>query len=199
MKYFILLVLINFQIFSPLHSMKPLCKEYFKTSYTVHSIEDPNLNIKNYKNDTVDAISEIEITKKIYLDLIKDLSFRNTLWEQSSNFVKIDNKNSIANLWATGIRDKNGTLLYLISNDNIKLQLKDLFSNNPSWIIEDNQNVIESFKIENFKKVAKDSYTCKIVYNSKHADGYCQNLKQTIHIENINKTFKICGFSDITI
>lgn len=190
---FILFVIIAFQIFFP--SNKVLSRENTKNFFNyIHESVNYDLEIENEK----DLIFEIEDMKRNYLNIIQNLSFRNTLWEQSSNFVKIKDKFNLVNLWATGIRDKNGALLYLISNDNIKLQLKNLFKDNPSWVIENNQNVIESFEIGKFKKLSKNSYSCVIKYASKHIDGYSQTLKQTVHIESQNKEFKISGFSNIT-
>lgn len=195
MKNFILFIVVALQIFFPSSTVFTLDKENTKTFHSYkNSSSEHNLEIENEK----DIIFELEDVKKTYLNIVQNLSFRNTLWEQSSNFVKIIDKCNLVNLWATGIRDKNGTLLYLISNDNIKLQLRNLFKDNPSWVIENNQNVIESFEIGKFKKLSKNCYSCVIKYNSKHIDGYSQTLKQTVHIENSNKEFKICGFSDIT-
>lgn len=39
-------------------------------------------------------------------------------------FCKILNRDEAATLWANGIKEKNGTLLFVISNDNVKTSLK---------------------------------------------------------------------------
>lgn len=194
MKYFMLFMVLTFQIFLYPNTLSTLSKENTKA---LHLYKDDSSSLYREMQIEQDVLLELENTKNTYLNIIQSLSFRNTLWEQSSNLVKITDKQNICNLWATGIRDKNGTLLYLISNDNIKLQLKNLFKDNPSWFIENEQNIIESFEIGKLKKVNKNLYSCTITYKSKHMDGYSSTLKQTIHIENKNREFKISSFSDI--
>ena len=51
-------------------------------------ISDKKHNIENGELSD-DPLVTLENIKKIYLKIIENLSFRNTLWEQSSNFVKI--------------------------------------------------------------------------------------------------------------
>ena len=49
---------------------------------------------------------------------------------------------------------------FVISNDNVKNQLKNLFKDNPAWFIEQNQNIIQSFTISKPKKISKTSILC---------------------------------------
>ncbi|BAK80664.1 hypothetical protein [Candidatus Arthromitus sp. SFB-rat-Yit] len=178
-------------------------KKKIKNSCEVSIIEEPPQVMDQPQNveeseSSDDPLITLENIKKIYLKIIENLSFRNTLWEQSSNFVKILNKDEVATLWANGIKEKNGTLLFIISNDNLKNQLKNLFKDNPSWFIEQNQNIIQSFTISKPKKISKTLYNYEITYKSLHTDGYTQLLKQTLSIENTGECFKISEFSDIT-
>lgn len=178
-------------------------KKKIKNSCEVSIVDDDRPNVEetievNEESANDDPLVAIENMKKVYLKIIENLSFRNTLWEQSSNFVKIMNKEECANLWATAIKEKNGALLYSISNDNVKTQLKNIFKDNPSWFIEQDKNIIESFTISKPKKSSKTVYTYQITYKSIHKDGYTQLLKQTISTENTGDSFKVCEFSDIT-
>lgn len=153
---------------------------------------------KEFSSDNpISELETLENFKRIYLKIIENLSFRNTLWEQSSNFIKFDNKDEVATLWASGIRDKNGTLLYLVSNENIKSQLKNIFRDNPSWIIDQNNHVIESFKLSKGKKLSKNLYEYEITYKAMHRDGYQENLKQTLCVMNDKNDFKVSEFSNI--
>ena len=178
-------------------------KKKIKNSCEVSVVDESQLisdQMHNIENGELsdDPLVTLENIKKIYLKIIENLSFRNTLWEQSSNFVKILNRDEAATLWANGIKEKNGTLLFVISNDNVKNQLKNLFKDNPAWFIEQNQNIIQSFTISKPKKISKTLYTYEITYKSLHTDGYSQLLKQNLSIENTGECFKISEFSDIT-
>lgn len=178
-------------------------KKKIKNSCEVSVIEESKPNVEqtieiNEEGNEDDTLSAIENMKKVYLKIIESLSCRNTLWEQSSNFVKIINKNECANLWATAIKEKNGALLYSISNDNLKSQLKNIFKDNPSWFVEQDKNIIESFTLSKSKKSSNNTYIYQITYKSIHKDGYVQLLKQTISIENTGDSFRVCEFSDIT-
>lgn len=190
MKKFISLILI-----SSISFINPIGKIHGKqinNNINAHALEEcQNPNIENQ--------SEIELGdfKKIYLKIIENLSFRNTLWEQSSNLIKISNKDEIANLWGNGIMNKNGTILFLISNDNIKSQLKNLFKDNTSWFLENDKYVIESFKVSKSKKLSKNIFSYEITYKSINVDGYPQTSKQKISVENSNGISKICEFSNI--
>ena len=152
----------------------------------------------NQENNEDNELSNLENFKKFYLKIIENLSFRNTLWEQASNFMKISDKNEGAFLWASGIKEKNGTLLYAISNNNIKLQLKNLFKDNSSWLIENNQNIIESFEISKPKKISKNTFSYEITYKSMNIKGFQELLIQTISIEQNKKDYKVSEFSNIT-
>ena len=200
MKKFMLSILIPLYIISVSSEAHSLNKGKVKNSCEVCIVDDSNKNEESSNecnNNENDQLINIENFKKVYLKIIESLSFRNTLWEQSSNFIKISNKDEVAYLWANGIRDKNGTLLYLISNDNIKTQLKNLFKDNTSWVIEHDKNIIESFEISKPKKISKNIYSYEIIYKSMHVDGYSQILKQVLSVENDGNSFKICEFSNI--
>lgn len=161
--------------------------------------EENNENTHNEFN-TENPISELETLenfKRIYLQIIESLSFRNTIWEQSSDFIRFNSKDEVATLWGNGIRDKNGTLLYLVSNENIKSQLKNIFRDNPSWVINQNNHVIESFKLSKGKKLSKNLYEYEITYKAIHNDGHPENLKQTIRVMNDENGFKVSEFSNI--
>ncbi len=177
-------------------------KKKIKNSCEVSVLEEikPSIECSEISEgqESDDPLLAMENIKKVYLKIIENLSFRNTLWEQSSNFIKVMSKDECANLWATAIKEKNGALLYSISNDNVKNQLKNLFKDNPSWFIEQEKNVIESFNISKPKKSSKNMYTYTITYKSLHKDGFVQVLKQTISVENTGDSFKISEFSDIT-
>lgn len=196
-----IIVMYTFCNINPVYSLTN--KKKIKNSCEVSIIEEPSQVMDQPQNieeaeSSDDPLIALENIKKIYLKIIENLSFRNTLWEQSSNFVKILNKDEVATLWANGIKEKNGTLLFIISNDNLKNQLKNLFKDNPSWFIEQNQNIIQSFTISKPKKISKTLYNYEITYKSLHTDGYTQLLKQTLSIENTGECFKISEFSDIT-
>lgn len=196
-----MIVMYTFCNINPVYSLTN--KKKIKNSCEVSIIEEPSQVMDQPQNieeaeSSDDPLIALENIKKIYLKIIENLSFRNTLWEQSSNFVKILNKDEVATLWANGIKEKNGTLLFIISNDNLKNQLKNLFKDNPSWFIEQNQNIIQSFTISKPKKISKTLYNYEITYKSLHTDGYTQLLKQTLSIENTGECFKISEFSDIT-
>ncbi|HJC99796.1 hypothetical protein [Candidatus Arthromitus sp. SFB-turkey] len=200
MKKFMLSILIPLYIISVSSEAHSLNKGKVKNSCEVCIVDDSNTNEESSNecnNNENDQLINLENFKKVYLKIIENLSFRNTLWEQSSNFIKISNKDEVAYLWANGIRDKNGTLLYLISNDNIKTQLKNLFKDNTSWVIEHDKNIIESFEISKPKKISKNIYSYEIIYKSMHVDGYSQILKQVLSVENDGNSFKICEFSNI--
>lgn len=178
-------------------------KKKIKNSCEVSVVEESKPTIEpaegiHEETPADDPLLAIENIKKVYLKIIENLSFRNTLWEQSSNFVKVLNKDEAATLWANGIKEKNGALLYVISNDNVKNQLKNLFKDNPSWFIEQNQNIIESFTLSKPKKISKNLYSYEITYKTLHTDGYSQLLKQNLSVENTGESFKISEFSDIT-
>lgn len=154
-------------------------------------------NNKFNSEEPVSELESLESVKRIYLKIIESLSFRNTLWEQSSDFIKFNNKDEVATLWGNGIRDKNGTLLYLVSNENIKTQLKNIFRDNPSWVIDQNNHIIESFKLSKGKKISKNLYEYEITYKAIHKDGHPENLIQTLRITNNRNDFKVSEFSNI--
>lgn len=143
-----------------------------------------------------DELAKLENFKRTYLKIIENLSFRNTLWEQSSNYIKINDRDEIANLWASGIRDKNGALLYLISNENIQTQLKNVFRDNPSWFIEQNEHQIQSFEVKKTKKISKNLFCYEIIYKAIN-NSSTKLLKQTLCIEQCKNYSKICEFSNI--
>lgn len=197
MKKFICLVLLtcsfimfNFQKTYSKHKDK--IKNY---SCEVFSIHEENEMIES--QEQYDELSKLENFKKIYLKIIENLSFKNTLWEQSSNYIKIDDKDEIVNLWACGIRDKNGALLYSVSNENIKAQLKNIFRDNPSWFIEQPEYQIQSFEVKKPKKISKNLFSYEVIYKSIHSSGDNKNLKQILRIEKGKDYSKVCEFSNI--
>lgn len=160
--------------------------------------QNPQDNLPNINpNEAVNNMQDFKTFKDTYLKIIENLSFRNTLWEQSTNFMKFKDKDELVTLWGEGIKNKNGTLLYLISNENIKSQLKNLFRTNTSWYLDNNQNNIKSFSISKGKKISKNLYYYDILYKTTHVEGYNQTLKQHIAIESDGKYFKICEFSNL--
>lgn len=196
MKKFILLSLISLYLISLSTKTHSLTKTNFKNHPESCPIKNENLcEIQNNKTD--DLLQNSEDFKKIYLKIIEDLSFRNTLWEQCPNFIEILDKNKISDLWAKGIMNKNGTLLYFVSNENIKSQLKNLFKDNTSWLIENDKYIIESFEISKPKKLSKNIFSYEISYKAVHIDGEQKILKQTISVECSKNHSKICEFSNI--
>lgn len=196
MKKFISLLIISLCIIPSSIKTQSLTKLNFENHPESVSIENKNLCEMHDSNIDI-PFQNPEDFKKIYIKIIEDLSFRNTLWEQCPNFIEILDKNKIADLWAKGIINKNGTLLYFVSNENIKCQLKNLFKDNTSWLIENEKYVIESFEISKPKKLSKNIYSYEISYKSIHIDGEQKILKQTISIECTKNHSKICEFSNI--
>lgn len=198
MKKFLTLILTLLFINSL--SIKVLSIPLNKENVHGMNISDPNFNepiIDSNSEQPPVPMNDFKTFKDTYLKIIENLSFRNTLWEQSTNFIKFTNRDELVNLWADGIKNKNGTLLYLISNENIKSQLKNLFKNNTSWFLDNTQNNIKSFSVSKGKKISKNLYYYDIFYKSNHVDGYPQVLKQHIAVEVDGKHFKICEFSNL--
>ncbi len=196
MKKFISLILficlfnmINFQVFTT------KCKNMIEDSCEIN-LSEQNTTQPHNKVEKNDELTKLENFKKTYLKIIENLSFRNTLWEQSSNYIKINDKEEVVNLWASGIRDKNGALLYLISNENIQTQLKNVFRDNPSWFIEQNDYQIQSFEVKKTKRISKNLFSYEIIYKAIN-DSTTKFLKQTLCIEQCKKYSKICEFSNI--
>ena len=197
MKKFLTLILIILCL--NCYSTKVLSVALTKENTHEICITDPN-NVEptlDLNEDSNLPMSDFKKFKDTYLKIIENLSFRNTLWEQSTNFMKFTNKDELVTLWGDGIKNKNGTLLYLISNENIKSQLKNLFKNNTSWFLDNAQNNIKSFSISKGKKISKNLYYYDIFYKSTHIEGFPQILKQHIAVEYDGKYFKICEFSNL--
>ncbi|WP_315122147.1 hypothetical protein [uncultured Clostridium sp.] len=114
-----------------------------------------------------------------------ELQARCEMFEEFANLYDPKNPDEIAELWAKGIKDRNGVFQYVTYNKALRDEFKRLAEKRNSWVTGFSSPWVKDYKIER-EEISPSKFKYKIVFNATTSakDKYIWNATLEVAKEN---------------
>lgn len=143
--------------------------------------KDFNLNVFYDKN--VNTIRLYDTEKVALKGRVK-------LFEEFAEYYTPETSDAAAELWAEGIKDRNGVFQYMVLNKSLKEKFKTLTEKRGSWVIGFSSPWVESYNITK-QKINETTWEYRIVFKAVTSSPDIYTWNATLIVSKENNKWRI--------